>query len=188
LEKEVPHRAGDPFEVHLHKRQAQRLLVALVAGEEPRGEGPFPVLGNEQVQRAHPGAQSPRLVAVASPGASLDALVRGGAHVLGHLRFEHLLEHPLHDLAQEAGIVQQGPLHRLRVQPTMILGHRHSVSDRLTLDTNHLGGRWPLFSSRPPIYRTLRTQPLLSINPRTEIKLIRKTQPVGKAPEKEEAS
>jgi len=27
----------------------------------------------------------------------------------------------------------------------MILGHRHSVPIRLTLDTNHLGGRWPLF-------------------------------------------
>jgi hypothetical protein len=29
----------------------------------------------------------------------------------------------------------------------------------LTSDTNHLGGRWPFFSSRPPIYRTLGAQP-----------------------------
>jgi hypothetical protein len=34
-------------------------------------------------------------------------------------------------------------------------------SDRLTLDTNHHGGRWPLFSSEPSIYRSLGTQPLL---------------------------
>ena len=44
-----------------------------------------------------------------------------------------------------------------------------------------------LGSSRAGVL-TLGTSALLSINPRTEIKLIRKTQPVGKAPEKEEAS
>jgi hypothetical protein len=42
--------------------------------------------------------------------------------MLGHLRFEHLLEHPLDNLAQEAGIVEQDLLHRLRVHPTMICG------------------------------------------------------------------
>nr|WP_269479198.1 hypothetical protein [Rubrobacter xylanophilus] len=29
------------------------------------------------------------------------ALVESGAYVLGHLRFEHLLEHPLDDLPEE---------------------------------------------------------------------------------------
>ena len=38
---------------------------SLVAGKEPGGEGSFPVLGYEQVQCAHPGAQRPRLASVA---------------------------------------------------------------------------------------------------------------------------
>jgi len=72
-------------------------------------------------------------VAVALPGASLDALVRGdAAYVFGHLGLQNLLHSPLHDLTQEAGIVQQDLLHQLRVHPAMIFGHRHSVSDWLT--------------------------------------------------------
>jgi hypothetical protein len=47
---------------------------------------------------------------------------------MGHLDLQQLLHHPLDDLTQEAGIVQQDLLHQLRVQPTMICGHRHSVS------------------------------------------------------------
>jgi hypothetical protein len=60
--------------------------------------------------------------AVALSGAPLGSLVRRCSNVLGHLRFEHLLEHPLDNLAQEAGIVEQDLLHRLRVHPTMICG------------------------------------------------------------------
>jgi len=48
--------------------------------------------------------------------------------VLGHLCLKDLLHHPLDDLTQEVGIVEQNLLHQLRVQPTMIFGHRHSVS------------------------------------------------------------
>jgi hypothetical protein len=60
------------------------------------------------------------------------ALVGSGAYVPGHLGFQQLLEHPLDDLVQEVRVVQQDPLHRLCIHPTMIVGHRHSVSDRLT--------------------------------------------------------
>ena len=65
--------------------------------------------------------------------------------MLGHLGLQDLLHYPLYDLAQEVGIVQQDLLHQLRVRPTMICGHRHSVSIRLTSNTDHLGGRWPFF-------------------------------------------
>src|SRR5215210_6308176 len=34
----------DALHVHLHKRQNERLLVSLVAGEEAGGEGTFPIL------------------------------------------------------------------------------------------------------------------------------------------------
>jgi hypothetical protein len=68
---------------------------------------------------------------VAMALAGIGALVGSGAHVLGHLRFEHLLKHPLDDFPEQTCIVQQDILHHLRVRPTMIWGHRHSVSDRL---------------------------------------------------------
>ena len=54
--------------------------------------------------------------------------VRGGAYVLGNLRFEPLLKHPLEDLLKEAGVVQQSLLRYLRVPLTMILGHRRSLA------------------------------------------------------------
>jgi hypothetical protein len=56
------------------------------------------------------------------------ALVGSSADVLGHLRFQQLLEHPLDDLVQEVRVVQQDPLRHLCIQPTMICGHRYSVS------------------------------------------------------------
>jgi hypothetical protein len=57
------------------------------------------------------------------------ALVGSSAYVLDHLGFQQLLEHPLDDLVQEVRIIQQDPLHRLCIRPTMIVGHRHSVSE-----------------------------------------------------------
>jgi hypothetical protein len=60
--------------------------------------------------------------------AGVGALVGSSAYVLGHLCFQQLLEHPLDDLVQEVRVVQQDSLHRLCIQPTMIVGHRHSVS------------------------------------------------------------
>ena len=62
------------------------------------------ILGHQQIQCAHPGAQSPWLIAVTLPSASFDALVRGSAaYVLGHLGFQNLLHHPLGDLAKKVG-------------------------------------------------------------------------------------
>jgi hypothetical protein len=68
-------------------------------------------------------------VAVAVAGATHDALIGGSTHVLGHLRLQELLDHSLDDLLQEAGIVQENPLRDLLCQPTMIFGHRYSVSE-----------------------------------------------------------
>jgi hypothetical protein len=39
-------------------------------------------------------------------GAGSAALVGGGAYVLSHLRFQHLLEHPLYDLLEEGRVVE----------------------------------------------------------------------------------
>jgi hypothetical protein len=65
--------------------------------------------------------------------------------MLGHLRLQQLLQHPLDDLLEKAEVVQQDLLRHLGVRPTMLVGHRRSVSDRLPSNTNHLGGRSPFF-------------------------------------------
>jgi hypothetical protein len=67
-------------------------------------------------------------VAVAVSGASLEALVGCCSYVLGHFGFQDLLHHSLADLTQKAGIVQQSLLHQFSIHPTMIFGHRHSLS------------------------------------------------------------
>jgi hypothetical protein len=67
-------------------------------------------------------------VAVAVPSASLEALVGCCSYVLGHFGFQDLLHHSLADLKQKARIVQQNLLHQFSVHPTMICGHRHSLS------------------------------------------------------------
>ncbi len=46
-------------------------------------------------------------MAVSMALAPRSTFVRGGAYVLGHLRFEQLLKHPLEDLLKEAGVGQQ---------------------------------------------------------------------------------
>ena len=48
--------------------------------------------------------------------------------MLCHLRLEDLLHHALYNLLQEVGIGQQALLRQLRVHPTMIMGHRRSLS------------------------------------------------------------
>jgi hypothetical protein len=63
-------------------------------------------------------------IAVALTG--VGAFVGSGAYVIGHLCFQHLLEHPLNDLAQELRLVQQDLLRHLLVHPTMICAHRLS--------------------------------------------------------------
>jgi hypothetical protein len=63
-------------------------------------------------------------IAVALTG--VGAFVGSCSYVLGHLRFQHLLQNPLDDLAQEVGLVQQDLLRHLLVHPTMTVGHRRS--------------------------------------------------------------
>jgi hypothetical protein len=48
--------------------------------------------------------------------------------MLCHLRLEDLLHHALYNLLEEVGIGQQDLLRQLRVHPTMIMGHRRSLS------------------------------------------------------------
>jgi hypothetical protein len=65
--------------------------------------------------------------------------------VLGHLRLEHLLEHSLDDLPEEVCVVEQKPLAPSARPAYDDLWSSSLLVDRLTLGTNHLGGRWPLF-------------------------------------------
>ena len=57
-------------------------------------------------------------------------LIGGGAYVLCYLRLQDLLHHALYDLLEEVGAIQQEPLHKLFVDPTIVFGRRHSVLDR----------------------------------------------------------
>jgi hypothetical protein len=53
--------------------------------------------------------------------------------MLSHLGFQDSLHRPLHDLAQESGVVRQDLLHQLCVHPTMIssASSEQVVSDEL---------------------------------------------------------
>src|SRR5215208_1482793 len=115
--------------------------------------------GDEEVEGAHPGSEPPRLVAVAVTLALGGALVGSRSHVLGHLRFEHLLEDSVHDLPEETCIVQQTLLRPLRVQPTMIGGHRPTPFRWVDFRHQPSWRTMTFLTSGPPIYRTLRAQP-----------------------------
>jgi hypothetical protein len=43
--------------------------------------------------------------------------------MLGHLGLQQLLEYPFYDLLKKTGVVEQGLLHDLLGQPTLVLGH-----------------------------------------------------------------
>src|SRR5215204_3746890 len=64
-----------------------------VAGEQPRGEGPFSVLGDKQLEGTDSGSQGPSLVAVTLPSAVFGSLVGCCSYVLGHLGLQELLHH-----------------------------------------------------------------------------------------------
>src|SRR5215207_2126015 len=51
-----------PLDVHLSKRGDQRLLAALIALENLGGKKPLTILGNSQLELAHPGDQATRIV------------------------------------------------------------------------------------------------------------------------------
>jgi hypothetical protein len=89
----------DTDDVHLHQGQHERLLDALIAGEQLCGEGAVTVLGHHQRERADARGQGAGLVAVALAGARHGALVTSCADMRGHLCFEHLLQSDTHDLA-----------------------------------------------------------------------------------------
>jgi hypothetical protein len=84
-------------------------------------------------------------VAVAVPGASLDALIGCRSYVLGHLGLKDLLHHSLADLTQKTRIVQQNILYQFSIHPYDDQWSSSLLFDWLTLGTNHLGGPWPFF-------------------------------------------
>ena len=139
---------GDAFEVHLHEGEHERLPVALVAGEELRGEGAVPILRHLQRQCADAGVQLAGFVAVAVAAPRRASLVRFGMEMRGHLRFEHRLEYALDEDAQEIGIVGQNGLCRCGDAGTLFVGHRLPPSSRSVATTDR-GGRWPPVIAAP---------------------------------------
>ena len=122
-------RVETPCTDHLHQRGDQRLLAALVAGEEFGRERPVPVLRHPELKRPHARGQRAWSGAVAIPGAPLAALVPPRPEMGGHLLLQDRLHRPLHDPAQEARIVQQDRLCQAAPVGTIALGHRHSRRD-----------------------------------------------------------
>src|ERR1019366_6706338 len=84
------------LDVHLQHGQHQRLLAALIALEQLGLELAVAVLGDHELQFAHPRLQRARLVAVAPAPPLRVAFVVIGPEKTRHLGFQHLLRHPLH--------------------------------------------------------------------------------------------
>jgi len=142
FEKLVPHFAGrDAFDVHLHKGEHERLLVALVAGEELRGEGPVTILGHLQGQRADAGVQLAGLGAVAVASPLGIALIGISVQMCRHLGFEHGLDHALDEDAEKIGIVGQDGMGCCCDASTRSVCHCVPPSIRFVASTDR-GGRW----------------------------------------------
>ena len=101
----------NPLHVHLRQRRHQRPLRALVALKQLRREPPGAVLRHPQLEFADPCDQRPAIIArpVAHPACRPLALL--GAHSLGHLRFEHLLQGRPHQRPQELLIPRHKGFH-----------------------------------------------------------------------------
>ena len=105
----------------------------------------------------------PRLVAVAVPGAPCAPLVARGSHVRGHLRLQNRLQHPLHDLLEEGGIVQQDAACAIRSSTLRLSSAIVFLLDRVDLEHLPSWRTVALRSSGSPIYRTLRAQPRIAL-------------------------
>jgi hypothetical protein len=88
----------DTLDVHLREAGDERLLRALVAGEELGREAAIPVLGHPQLQLADAGHQRARVGARAIAAPGLAPLALRGAERVRHLGLQHLLERGAHDL------------------------------------------------------------------------------------------
>src|ERR1019366_7971352 len=81
--------------------QNKRLFSALITLEQLRLKLPVAVLGDHQLQLAHPRLQRPRLVAVAPAPPHIVPLVGLGTDKTGHLSFKNLLHRALNKIAEK---------------------------------------------------------------------------------------
>ena len=95
----------DALRIHLHQCRHERLLAALVALEEPRGETPLPVPRHAQFHGAHARDQPARVVATAVALPALTPLALGSTKRIGHLRLKDFLQEPLHQWRQHVGVL-----------------------------------------------------------------------------------
>ena len=80
---------------HLHQRQHQGFLVALIALKELRLKGILTVAGNLQLERTHTRSEPAFVRAITVSAALLRLLARGRTEVLGHLSLEQLVKEVL---------------------------------------------------------------------------------------------
>lgn len=78
---------------HLHQRQNQGLLASLVPLEQFGVECPITVSGHSPLEWTDPSDQITFVVSVSLAGPLVSSFVFAGAKVVGHLRFQHLVEH-----------------------------------------------------------------------------------------------
>ena len=88
------------LDVHLGQRRHERLLGALVAFEQLGREAAGAVLRHSELQLADPGDQGAIVVAAAVAEARRRSLALLGTQRRGHLGFQQLLQHRLHQRTQ----------------------------------------------------------------------------------------
>src|SRR5690606_21526308 len=144
------------LQVHLHQRQDQRLLAALVPIEELRLEGALAVHRHQQGKRAHARLELPGSVTVPIPAALRGAFKRVGVQVERDLLLQQPLQRRLHDLAQEIGLIHQRLTQARRQSTILQLSHRSTPFLGL-FALPILEERWLLSLTRKsqshPIYR-----------------------------------
>ena len=128
----------DALHVHLGQARHQRLLGALVALEQLGREAAVAILRHAQLELADPGDQGARVVAgaVAEPGGA--ALALRGAERVGHLGFQHLLQHGAHDLLEKVRIGEQRRFRQRDGIGRLRLGHGRTSWLRGDVEHRHL--------------------------------------------------
>ena len=103
----------------LHQSAHQRLLAALVTLEQSGLEGALAIHRDQQLQPPDARVELPRAGTVAVPHALLASLVPLGLQVLADLRIQHTIQDNLHQVAQEARVVDQRLTHPGRQSHTL---------------------------------------------------------------------
>jgi len=114
---------GDTLDIHFGKSRDQGLLRALVSLEELGGEAAVAVPGDAQFQLAHSSDKRAGIVAGPISETGLGPFTWFRAESVSHLRFQDLLHHFAHQVANEILIFgHEGFQTGVRCS-TLLLGH-----------------------------------------------------------------